>query len=74
MNLKYVEKAMWKEFMKLEIKMRFLLLFSLLNLVKDGSRKIPPRKIPTHETPPWKVPTQKTPTWNIRTHFINSLS
>ena len=25
-------------------KMRFLLLFSLLNLVKDGSRKIPPRK------------------------------
>ena len=60
-------------------KMRFFLLFSLLNLVKDGSRKIPPRKIPTwkiptHETPPWKTPTQKTPTWNIRTHFINRLS
>ena len=30
----------------------------------QGSRKTPPRKIPTHQTLPWKIPT----------HFINCLS
>ena len=35
----------------------------------QGSRKTPPRKIPTHQTLPWKIPTRKIPT-----HFINCLS
>ena len=44
------------------------------NLQNQGSRKISPEKIPTHQTPPWKIPTQKIPTWNIPTHFINCFS
>ena len=49
------------------------------HFARNGSRTIPPgkiptRNIPTHQTPPWKIAPRKIPTWNISIHFINRLS
>ena len=38
--------------------------------VKEGIRKTPTRKIPTHQTTPWNIPTRKIPTWNFSTHVF----
>ena len=54
--------------------------FPVIKHIGEGSGKIPPRKIPIHQTPSREkspsenFPLQKIPTWNITTHFINCLS